>query len=321
MPRDRVGRWFGLFVAVSVACGLIGGLLSPSHPKLSTGFLVACFAALVVAAIIATTFGMIVPLATRTLAAATFVVRLIKRDPATLRETKETLGIAAVLAIGVVLLGAVIALVVGVVRLARDIPSGATLIEATTGSLDRHPYVALYLLGCVVDLVLNLVHVVLFFLIGWVTKANILAANLRKLETPVPLAERFKKGVRAIILDVLFSWLGALGVLWNTTAMVLRSVREAVSSVPESVKQLRFPLKNNADLPAESVWAYLVALRSRGAGEPLDETALTSQLENLSESLQTFDKSTAIRRLRELDIVEPAIIAALLGAVEPAAIS
>jgi hypothetical protein len=47
--------------------------------------------------------------------------------------------------------------------------------------LDDHPYIAIYLVGCLVALVLIVAKATIFSVIDWATKANILTKNLKKL--------------------------------------------------------------------------------------------------------------------------------------------
>jgi hypothetical protein len=176
---------------------------------------------------------------------------------------------------------------------------------------DGHPLVGLYLLGCVLAVALTLVHLVLVHVLGWVTKGNIVAANVRKLQAPQPKTPFLKASAQFIgnlLFNGILSWLFVLFVSWIILRLVLNTAREAWSSAPESVEQLLFPLKNNPDLPAESVWAHLKALEIRN-GKPLDEAGLFISL--VKETPPGFNRGAAIDRLEALDVVKPAVLAQL----------
>ena len=48
--------------------------------------------------------------------------------------------------------------------------------------LNDHPYITIYLVGCLAVLMLIIAKASIFSLVDWVTKANILRKNLKKLE-------------------------------------------------------------------------------------------------------------------------------------------
>ena len=93
--------------------------------------------------------------------------------------------------------------------------------------------------------------------------------------------------------------------------MVLPVARDALSPVPQAVRQLRFPLKNNPSLPAESVWAYLYALGIRAGNVPPDEPGLAEEIDEIFSNLPDFDRAAALRQLDALDVVKPSVIAAV----------
>ena len=177
--------------------------------------------------------------------------------------------------------------------------------------LGNHPYLALYLLGGALAVVLTLGHVVLGYVLRWVTKGNIIAANLRKLEPPRPETTFWKeaaKFVGNVLFNATLSWIFVVFIVWIILTLVLHTARDALSSVPESIKQLRFPLKNNSDLPAESVWAHLKALEIRN-GKPLDQAGLFVSL--VKEVPPRFDRWAAVERLEALDVVKPSVLVEL----------
>src|ERR1700690_10720 len=79
-------------------------------------------------------------------------------------------------------------------------------------NVEDHPYLSLYLLGCALVVVLTLANVTLHWCLAWVTKANIVAGNLKKLKPPVHVSFLVKVGkfLGTIILESLLSWLNVL---------------------------------------------------------------------------------------------------------------
>ena len=179
--------------------------------------------------------------------------------------------------------------------------------------LDDHPYVALYLLGCAMVFALTVVKLTLHWALAWITKSNVLAANLKKLQPLVetPFWTKVGKFFGTVALEAALSWINVAVGTWQILALLLRTVREALSSSPESVQRLRFPLKNNPDLPAESVWAYLFALSITVGTALPDEEHLTSELDDISTRLPRFDRSAALQQLEHLGVVKAAVLSAV----------
>jgi hypothetical protein len=134
------------------------------------------------------------------------------------------------------------------------------------------------------------------------------------LDPPVKTSFLIRGGkfIGAVVLEAALSWINVAVLVWKIVTLLLRTARDAFSSAPESIKQLRFPLKSNPDLPAEPVWAYLVALRIRAGDVPPDETGLAEALAAVSSRLPRFDRNAALRRLDALDVVKPAVISAVV---------
>jgi hypothetical protein len=182
---------------------------------------------------------------------------------------------------------------------------------------DLHPYWTLYLLGCAFVPPLLAVRALLFYALRWITKGNILEANLKKLNPPEKKAAegRLLKFVWNLVLEAAFSWINVLVLVWSTLALLLRTTRDAFSAAPESIQQLRFPLKSNPDLAREAVWAYAIALGIRN-GETSDSARLTSVLETDAARLWYFDADKALAHLETLEVVKPAVLAEVKRVVD-----
>jgi hypothetical protein len=178
-----------------------------------------------------------------------------------------------------------------------------------------HPYLAWYLVGCVFVIALTLAKLTLWWALTWATKGNVLAANLRKLHAPaakVGWVTATMKFVRTVVFEAVLSWINVVAILWQMAMMLLRTTREALTPVPESIKELRFPLRCNPDLPTESVWAHMVALSIKGEGLTADEEQLTTSLDDVTAERPRFDRIAALRCLEMLQAVKPAVLSAVI---------
>jgi hypothetical protein len=181
-------------------------------------------------------------------------------------------------------------------------------------NLDDHPLLAIYLLGCALVPALALVSVFTFWVLAWLTKTNVLTKNLKKLQastTRAPFPSRAVKFLATWLFEIALSWISVALLVWRLLKILLGTAREVLSSRPESIKLLSYPLKNDPHLPVESVWAYAYALTIRGGSPPPDEAALTAELEEISAQKPRFDRAVALRQLESLDVVKPAVIAAV----------
>src|ERR1700693_3122699 len=101
--------------------------------------------------------------------------------------------------------------------------------------IHSHPYLFIYLIGCILVVILTLIKISLFWTIAWITKGNILNKNLKKLLPPNK--ETFIKKVTqffgVLLLETALSWINVVVVLWQITTALLRTVREVFSSTPE----------------------------------------------------------------------------------------
>ena len=181
-------------------------------------------------------------------------------------------------------------------------------------SLDLHPIILFYLAGCVLVVVLIFFKIILFWTIDWIIKANILKKNLRKVLPPNAMTF-MEKGVRLVltlVVEALLSWINVVVILWQIAATLLRTARDLLSPAPEEIKLLRFPLRNNPDMPRESVWAYLLALQVKAGEKQPSETILVGYLSELSDIYPSFDRIAALKQLESLNVISSDVISASL---------
>lgn len=183
--------------------------------------------------------------------------------------------------------------------------------------LAEHPYLFGYLVGVVLAMALLIAKSVVFWSLCWITKTNILAANVKKLREPdkTPIRVKIAKAVGWFVAEAALSWLNVALVLWQILADSLRTIRDALSATPETVKRLRFPLKNNPDLSAEAVWAYLFALDITAGAQPPDEPQLMIALSKVSAHHPSFDQMVALGQLEFLGVVKPDVLSAAVDIV------
>ena len=183
--------------------------------------------------------------------------------------------------------------------------------------LEEHPYVLLYLVGCVAAALLSLVHLVIFGLIRWMTKTNTLNRNLNKILPPDERAlyEKVATNLTAIALSVALSWINVLVVAWQILAGLLGTVRELFSSTPEAVKLLRFPLRNNPKMSREAVWAYVQALQIKLGQLQPGESELRASLDEVFGYYPSFDRAKALNKLKALNVLSGDAVSALAATV------
>jgi hypothetical protein len=174
--------------------------------------------------------------------------------------------------------------------------------------IDQHPYLAIYLLGCIFALLLIAFKLLLFPFIAWITKANIAATNLKKLDDPeAEVAKTFLQKaavfVAVVIFESLLSWTNVLMAIWQIIKLLFTVVRDAFTQQPEAIKLLRFPLANNPDLTREAVWAYVHALKIRVGEQPADIHSVENSLNNIQTLHPHFNKRVALGHLKGLDVL------------------
>ncbi len=170
---------------------------------------------------------------------------------------------------------------------------------------DEHPYLIFYLVGFCCAVFLILVKIMVFSFLNWITKTNILNKNLKKILPPneETILAKWIKLIGVLAAEAALSWINVIVSLFQIVVTILRVLREAFSSVPEEVKLLRFPLKNNPDMARESVWAYLIALNVKTGEKILTEIELISNLDEVRSYYPSFDYSSALKQLDGLNII------------------
>lgn len=166
-------------------------------------------------------------------------------------------------------------------------------------------YLFFYLLGCGLVLGLSMFNLAFFWLLAWITKGNVLAKNLKKLQPPDDESRGIKIFALAagMLLEMALSWIGVLAALWMMLSRVFKILREALTSTPEAVKLLRFPLRNNPNMSREAVWAYVHALSVRAGAKQRCAGDLLDLLDSIAEDHPTFDRADALRQLESLNVV------------------
>src|SRR5438445_206047 len=107
--------------------------------------------------------------------------------------------------------------------------------------MGNHPYLALYLAGCVLVLALTLFKIILVWAIGWLTKGNIVALNIKKLQPheKTTFSERTGILVFTLVFEAALSWINVAVCLWQIASVLLTALREALTSTPEAIQKLR----------------------------------------------------------------------------------
>jgi ABC-type multidrug transport system fused ATPase/permease subunit len=180
--------------------------------------------------------------------------------------------------------------------------------------IDQHPYLFIYLLGCVLVVILSIFKMILFWIISWITKDNILGKNLKKVLPPdeKTFLQKAIWFIAVFTLEAALSWINVIVVIWLIMTTVLKHLREALSSTPEAIKLLRFPLKNNPHMSREAVWAYLYALQMKVGERTPTESDILFSLNELSEHYPSLDRKAALNQLSSLNVMSTDVISSVL---------
>ena len=180
---------------------------------------------------------------------------------------------------------------------------------------DIHPYLSIYLIGCALVVFLTLFKVVFFWFIGWITKENILNKNLKKLQYPdeKTFTSKALLFLGVIVLEAALSWVNVLIIIFQIIKILLNVIREALTTMPEAVKTLRFPLRNNPNMSREAVWAYLSALQIQVGEKQPNESDLLYSLDEVADYYPSFNKQIALNQLKDLNIISNGIILSTLN--------
>lgn len=171
----------------------------------------------------------------------------------------------------------------------------------------------IYLLGSVLVILLILAKLIIFYVFNWITKANILDKNLKKLQKEDK--KEWYLNLLIFLGKVLFeaslSWMNVVFVLWQILAEIFKGLRDSLSPTPEEIKKLRFPLRNNPALSKEAVWAYSVALGLK-TGEALpNENVIIGTIDEVLENRPDFNYRYALNQLDNLKVLSSETIASI----------
>lgn len=182
--------------------------------------------------------------------------------------------------------------------------------------MDDHPYLLGYLIGSAVAFFLGFFLLVETYIFAWIFKGNLLRKNLNKIQDPS--TQGFKVSASAfvatLVAGTLMSWLGVLQYVWGIFWLPLNLIREALTSVPEEVKLLRYPLINNPNLSRESVWAYASALNIK-TGVAANAFQMSLGLDEIQSYYPSFDSEAALETLRLLRVVDEQTLSEVMDRV------
>ncbi len=172
-------------------------------------------------------------------------------------------------------------------------------------NFDDHPYLLGYLIGSAVAVLLGVFVVIETLILGWLFKGNILQKNLNKIKDPETYGFKVNAGlfVFGLFTGALMSWLGVLQYLWQIIWTPIRVLRELLSSTPEEIKTLRFPLMNNPELSREAVYAYAYALGVKAGAIP-SSWQIAQELKDIEGFYPSFNPKRALESLKSLGVIE-----------------
>ena len=180
---------------------------------------------------------------------------------------------------------------------------------------DEHPFVFVYLLGCAISVVVQLLASALLHVLAWITKDNVLAANLRKVITPPDKRSAWQKVgayLGVLLLEATLSWISVLLTLGALLWRMLKILRDAFTTTPQAIQELRFPLRNNPTMTPEGVWAYLRALRVKAGEKPPEANGLLYELDNVIQHYPNFNRQAALEQLRSLNVISAEVTASAI---------
>lgn len=151
---------------------------------------------------------------------------------------------------------------------------------------------------------MSLFQVTIFLVIRWITKTNVILKNIKKIEPPDSTSFLFKVGtfISLLLLGAMLSWINILFLLGQMVIGLLTVFRDLFSPLPEEIKLLRFPLRNNPNLSREAVWAYVWALRIKN-GEEWNSELIHYSLDNLVTHYPSVNSTKALKMLEDLKVV------------------
>jgi hypothetical protein len=171
-------------------------------------------------------------------------------------------------------------------------------------------WLLIYLVGCAITLILILTKMAIYWGLSWMTKSIVFRRNVEKIQPPKEESRLLKMGlaIGMLIFEVALSWINVPIGLWQIGAVIVKTMREVFTPVPEKIKELRFPLYNNPNLERESVWAYLASLRV-SAGEIISTDEIVSELKEIRSHYPSFSFRVAIKQLERIGVVRSDLVA------------
>ena len=158
-------------------------------------------------------------------------------------------------------------------------------------------FFAVYLFGAFLVIALILVKLIMFPAVDWLAHGPTIRRNLQKISAPVEKRSKWK--LLFLPLEVALSWVNVVIISWQILFWFVNLLRELCTSVPPTLKELRYPLRNNPDLQPEMVWALVVAAE-REVGGFWSEEDLKEQIEEIKSYHPSFNAEIAQKCLNSL---------------------
>lgn len=167
-----------------------------------------------------------------------------------------------------------------------------------------------YLFGCFIAFLIQITTRTIINFIYFITKENILIKNIKKISEPDnrTKVKKFGEWALAFLLSVLASWINVIGASIHFIVFIFRFIREIIQTTPQTIKELRWPLRNNPDLSREHVWAYLVALSVKGGSTELNADLIIKEIFNITNYYEDFEKKRAVKILSTLIVINENIL-------------
>lgn len=186
-------------------------------------------------------------------------------------------------------------------------------------SILDNTYFVIYILGCIASFLLIVFGTFYFWFLKWITKGNIILKNLKKISFPEEetLREKILIFIVSSFFGVLLSWINVIFLCWQILRETFLVLRELLLPVPEQIKLLIYPLRNNPQMERELVWAYAIALRiKRGEIAIESDNILLASLQEMCDYYPNFSRRLALNKLIELNVIKNEILSKAVCCVE-----
>lgn len=165
----------------------------------------------------------------------------------------------------------------------------------------------LYFFGAIASLVLGFFLQGLFWILGGITGDRVFGKNLRKIyifSNGLSFSEvEVKPSVGMYLFEISISWLGFFFKCFLAIRGVYQILQHGFKHMPERVKEVRYPLFNNPNLSAESVWARWTAIPIL-LGDPINNSRLVDDLSRVQGKNEHFNVERALTALAELNVLK-----------------